>query len=329
MSWIRNKLSEGPKLDILTSINDIHNKLWNKQKVELVCLLGAKVGNVIKFREVELQLNNFVENYLPEKIDYFYKLLEKMESFDNLEDPGLLHLVDETLQLVKELHVKFNEVEQIYNRLVDESDKNDFQFCIDPAKKKAWDVCVCFLETHNSVLHRRKTKHRTTVKVRDLRSYLDEIYVSDNEENKNEENKVSESETDIDLNNDESYKEVPDKFKNHKELSELYSEIVLLHEIVEEVEDCYEDCIQEEVEDEKPTSKSEKVIKLVKTTALPTVCGVVGAITLGPLGAMAGAKIGGFATVLATTGGITGLITGYKNGQKINKRIVLDEVNET
>lgn len=24
-----------------------------------------------------------------------------MESFDNLEDPGLLHLVDETLQLVK------------------------------------------------------------------------------------------------------------------------------------------------------------------------------------------------------------------------------------
>lgn len=47
-------------------------------------------------------------------------------------------------------------------------------------------------------------------------------------------------------------------------MSELYSEIVLLHEIVEEVEDCYEDCIQEEVEDEKPTSKSEKVIKLVK-----------------------------------------------------------------
>ena len=52
--------------------------------------------------------------------------------------------------------------------------------------------------------------------------------------------------------------------------------------------------------------------KLVQTTALPTVCGVVGAVTLGPLGAMAGAKIGGFATVLATTGGITGLITGYK-----------------
>ena len=80
MSWIRNKLSEAPKLDILTSINDIHNKLWNKQKVELVCLLGAKVGNVIKFREVELQVNNFVENYLPEKIDYFYKLV-LLESF--------------------------------------------------------------------------------------------------------------------------------------------------------------------------------------------------------------------------------------------------------
>ena len=30
--------------------------------------------------------------------------------------------------------------------------------------------------------------------------------------------KVSESETDFDLNNDESYKEVPDKFKNYKVL---------------------------------------------------------------------------------------------------------------
>ena len=47
-------------------------------------------------------------------------------------------------------------------------------------------------------------------------------------------------------------------------MSELYSEIVVLHEIVEEVEDSYEDCIQEEVEDKKPSSKSEKVLKLVK-----------------------------------------------------------------
>ena len=74
MSWIRNKLSEAPKFDLLTSISDIHNKLWNKQQVELACLLGAKVGNVIKFGEVELHVNDFVENYIPEKIDDFYKL---------------------------------------------------------------------------------------------------------------------------------------------------------------------------------------------------------------------------------------------------------------
>jgi len=126
-----------------------------------------------------------------------------------------------------------------------------------------------------------------------------------------------------------SFRTIPESFLKSEKLMELHRLLVKTHDIVEDNEEDEEDArlcnvVERESSLISENNRRKGAVKVVKRLVLPVLGCVVGGAVAGPVGMMAGAKVGTCTTAITAFVGAAGSALGYKGGKMINNRHSID-----
>ncbi|XP_078489555.1 syntaxin-17-like [Ciona intestinalis] len=326
----------------------ISNVLWRSNKKDQECFdingLNVKITNDTKlsFEKVEHFVDDFIEVFVPEKLDGLYRINNEIKTAHRLENNEELSCkYSEADEIVQCLRKKVLDVERVRVLLLEE-EIDDFDLRVHPAKIKVRQAIVDFMKSSKTKPVNMDTNHTTynathcrSPNARDLMSFLS----SDNEQCSEIQSTSFTEMSDIDiaiseqdtmevlhLNDDGINIEAVERL--NQDLMELHALMNDLHTAVHsqgETVDTIADHIEDASDNVEKGKQQLKKATLLKAAMFPVLGAVIGGAVGGPIGFVAGMKVGSITGGVAMAG-VTGTVIGYQSGKYVKKKQTVEEI---
>lgn len=250
-----------------------------------------------RIRHLDLPIKNFVENAIPYQVDVLKTLKSNLTKQRRLEDrSSMRQLQMKATQSIKRARALLREMDTLRNQVAD-VDLQTFDNSMNPSRRMILDAIDMFknedLDENKSVnmSEENYTENSEQLKADNQKLML----LMSIEEEKQKQEKILAIESDV-KNVERDMQDIQDLFRD---LSKLVNE---QKEDVEKIETHVEAAQENVNQAEQSLRKAAKLKKM----SYPLIGAVVGSCVGGPLGCLAGAKVGVFATVTCFVLGFTG-----------------------
>ncbi|XP_060863830.1 syntaxin-17 [Metopolophium dirhodum] len=276
-----------------------------------------------RIRHLDLPIKNFVENAIPYQVETLKTLKSNLAKQRRLENrSGMRQLQMKASQSIKRARALLREMETLRNQVAD-VDLQTFDNSMNPSKQSILEAIDMF---RNEELNEYKSSAVLEETYKDNTEQLEEaenqkrMFLISIEEEKQKQEKMLAIESDV-KNVEKDIQGIQDLFRD---LSKLVNE---QKEDVEKIDAHVETTHENVIQAEQSLRKAAKLKKM----SYPLIGAVVGSCVGGPLGCLAGAKVGVFATVTCFVLGFTGgkVLKDKSNAVEETENTTNDLVNQT
>lgn len=267
-----------------------------------------------RIRHLDLPIKNFVENAIPYQVETLKTLKSNLAKQRRLENRNSMRQLQmKASQSIKRAKALLREMETLRNQVAD-VDLQSFDNLMNPSRQLILEAIDMF---RNENLDEYKSSAIPEEMYKDDTEQLElenqkRMFLISIEEEKQKQEKMLAIESDV-KNVEKDIQGIQDLFRD---LSKLVNE---QKEDVKNIEAHVETTQENVIQAEQSLRKAAKLKKM----SYPLIGAVVGSCVGGPIGCLAGAKVGVFATV-------TCFILGFTGGKVLkDKSIAVDETENT